>query len=361
MWTITTLADEQRALRRRNGRIVRWLEPGRHVLWFPRPGTADELVDVSRGYSPFAPELAAVLPEGTATVLDVPFRHLAILRIDGIPTQALLPGRYLLWQVRRRVEAEVFDLAPLNTSIPEALWPLVPAHLMQPVVVLPYERVVPYVDGHQLDVLGPGRYGLNQEGRTVTLVRVDLREQELQIAGQDVMSADKVSLRINVIVRFKIVDPARTLSSVTNLRDAMYAEAQLAARRLVAATTLEALLEQRNGAATQMMTEIGPRIAGWGAEITSVDLKDLILPGEMKTILNQVIEAEKRAAANVITRREETAATRSLANTARLLEQNPVLVRLKELESLERLAEKVGSITVVASPDKLLGSLRLPG
>ena len=76
---------------------------------------------------------------------------------------------------------------------------------------------------------------------------------------------------------------------------------------------------------------------------------------------NQVIEAEKRAAANVVLRREETAATRSLANTARLLEQNPVLLRLKELESLERLAEKVGSITVVASSDKLLGSLRLPG
>ena len=97
-------------------------------------------------------------------------------------------------------------------------------------------------------------------------------------------------------------------------------------------------------------TEIGPRIAGWGAEVTSVDLKDLILPGEMKTILNQVIEAEKRAAANVILRREETAATRSLANTAKLLEQNPVLVRLKELESLERLAEKVGSVTVFTAP-----------
>jgi hypothetical protein len=79
----------------------------------------------------------------------------------------------------------------------------------------------------------------------------------------------------------------------------------------------------------------------------------------MKTILNQVIEAEKRAAANVILRREETAATRSLANTAKLLEQNPVLLRLKELESLERLADKVGQVTVLATPEKLLGSLRL--
>lgn len=361
MWTITTLTDEQRAIRFRHGRIVRWLEPGRHLLWFPNAGTFDRVLDISAGYTPWTPELAAVLPQGVATVLDVPFRRLAVLKIDQLPVRVLLPGKYLLWQCRRRVEAEVFDLEPLRTPIPEAFWNLVPAQLMQQVVVLPHERVVPFLDGQQLELLGPGRYGLNQEGRTLTLVRVDLREQELQIVGQDVMSADKVSLRINVIVRFRIVDPALTLSSVTNLKDAMYAEAQLAARRLVAATTLEALLEGRNGAATQMLAEIAPRIAGWGAEVTSVDLKDLILPGEMKTILNQVIEAEKRAAANVILRREETAATRSLANTAKLLEQNPVLVRLKELESLERLAEKVGSITVVASPDRLLGTLRLPG
>ena len=72
----------------------------------------------------------------------------------------------------------------------------------------------------------------------------------------------------------------------------------------------------------------------------------LSFPGEMKTILNQVIEAEKRSQANMIQRREETAATRSLLNTAKLMENNPVLLRLKELEASERIAEKVGSITV---------------
>ncbi len=90
-----------------------------------------------------------------------------------------------------------------------------------------------------------------------------------------------------------------------------------------------------------------------------MDLKDVVLPGEMKTLLNQVIEAEKRAAANVILRREETAATRSLANTAKLLESNPTLLRLKELESWKEIAATVGNVTVVASPQQLLGQLSL--
>ncbi|MEQ1507762.1 MAG: slipin family protein [Myxococcota bacterium] len=361
MWTVTTVADHQRGVRRRNGRIVRLLDPGRHVLWFPRAGTADALIDLNTAYEPWSPELAAVLPSGVATEVEVPFRHVAILAVDGLPIRPLLPGRYLLWQARNRVTATIYALEPLFTSIPEAQWPLVPPHLMQVLAVGPHERVVLYVDGKRVDVLGPGRYGLNVEGRAVSTDRVDLREHELQIAGQDIMTSDKVSLRVNLIVRYRVVDPVLALGSVTDLRGALYSEAQMSARRLIAGVSLDGLLEARNGAASQMLDEVRARAIAWGTEVSSLDLKDIVLPGDMKTYLNQVIEAEKKAAANVILRREETAATRSLANTAKLLEQNPTLMRLKELESLERLAQNVGQVTVVASPERLLGALRLPG
>lgn len=360
MWSYTTVADHQRGLRRKNGRVVGWLEPGRHVRWFPSQ-TIDELIDLRAGFAPYTPELASVVPSGAATVLEVPFRHVAVLEVDTLPTQALLPGKYLLWQMRSRVEAKLYDLSPLHTPVPEALRPLVPAQLLQRLVVLAHERAILYVDGAVAEVLGPGSYGLDQEGRTLVVARVDLREQELVISGQDVMTSDKVTLRINLHLRFRVSDPVLSLSSVTNVRDALYAETQMSARRLLASQTLDALLEARGGAAAAMLGEIAPKASGWGIEVLGIDLKDVILPGEMKTILNQVIEAEKRAAANVILRREETAATRSLANTAKLLEQNPVLLRLKELEALERLAEKVGNVTVVTSPDKLLGTLKLPG
>ena len=86
----------------------------------------------------------------------------------------------------------------------------------------------------------------------------------------------------------------------------------------------------------------------------------MILPGEMKTILNQVVEAEKVAQANLIRRREETAATRSLLNTARLMEENPTLLRLKELETLEKVTEKVGSLTVYGGLEGVLKNM-VPG
>ncbi len=108
-----------------------------------------------------------------------------------------------------------------------------------------------------------------------------------------------------------------------------------------------------------MLEAIAPEANKWGIEVTGLDLKDLVLPGEMKTILNQVIEAEKRAAANVITRRAEAATTRSLANTAKLLEANPTLLRLEELEAMKELAGHVGELAVGVGADDLIGRMRL--
>ena len=92
-------------------------------------------------------------------------------------------------------------------------------------------------------------------------------------------------------------------------------------------------------------------------EVASVGVKDIILPGEMKTILARVVEAEKAAQANVIRRREETAATRSLINTAKVMEDNPIALRMKELETLERVTEKIDKISVYGGLDSVLNDL----
>jgi regulator of protease activity HflC (stomatin/prohibitin superfamily) len=99
------------------------------------------------------------------------------------------------------------------------------------------------------------------------------------------------------------------------------------------------------------------KLAALGLELTSVGVKDIVLPGEMKTILAQVVEAGKAAEANVIRRREETAATRSLLNTAKVMEDNPVALRLKELETLERVAERIDKISVFGGLDQVLNGL----
>ena len=88
-------------------------------------------------------------------------------------------------------------------------------------------------------------------------------------------------------------------------------------------------------------------------EIASAGVKDIILPGEIRDIMNTVLVAEKRAQANVITRREEVASTRSLLNTAKLMDENRTLLKLKELEYVERICENVGSINLGGNGDVL--------
>ena len=101
-------------------------------------------------------------------------------------------------------------------------------------------------------------------------------------------------------------------------------------------------------------SDVTEPLAAVGIDIKSVGIKDIILPGEMKDILNQVVLAEKTAQANNIRRREETAATRSLLNTAKLMEENPLLIRLKELETLEKVTDRVERLTVFGGLDGVL-------
>jgi regulator of protease activity HflC (stomatin/prohibitin superfamily) len=127
----------------------------------------------------------------------------------------------------------------------------------------------------------------------------------------------------------------------------LYLAMQLAAREAVSSRTLDELLAAREGVATEMHQVVASRSEVVGLELIRFGVKDVIRPGEMKTLLNRVIEAQKEAEANVILRREETAATRSLAQTAKVLGENPLLVRLKELEAYKELAAKVGQVHVI--------------
>lgn len=121
---------------------------------------------------------------------------------------------------------------------------------------------------------------------------------------------------------------------------------QLALREAVGVKTLDQLLEDKNALNQGIYQTIAGKAGHYGLQMISVGVKDIILPGEMKTILNQVVEAEKAAEANLIKRREETASTRSLHNTAKVMEGNPTIMRLKELEVLERVTERIDKITV---------------
>jgi len=139
--------------------------------------------------------------------------------------------------------------------------------------------------------------------------------------------------------------------------EALYRELQFALRAVVGTRTLDELLENKSLIDEGVNSQVRARLDGSGLVLENVGVKDIILPGEMKTILAQVVEAEKSAQANVIRRREETAATRSLLNTAKVMEENPTALRLKELETLERVAERIDKITVFGGLDSVLNGL----
>ena len=232
------------------------------------------------------------------------------------------------------------------------------ANFVQVVDVADGHRGQLYYDNVRDRLLDPGRYLFWTGIKQVRVAPVDMRECALEIQGQELMTQDKVSLRLNLTLRFQVTDAPLALASQVSFRDALYREAQLALRDEVGARSLDDLLARKEDLGVAVAGRIKQVGAGMGVAVLGAGLRDIVLPGEMRTILNQVIEAEKRAQANMIARREETAATRNLMNTAKLLENNPVLMRLKELESTERIAEKIGSLSVVGGLDGLFDALQ---
>ncbi len=202
-------------------------------------------------------------------------------------------------------------------------------------------------DGRHVDTLGAGTYALWKDVGRLRVVHVDLRERVLDVAGQDIMTADKVTLRLNAVVTFRVADPVKAVTAVDDHGQALYREAQLALRAVIGTRELDALLADKDAVATELDELLRRRVQAFGLEIVSLGIRDLILPGEMRTLMNRVTEARKAAEANLIVRREETAAMRSQANTAKILEASPTLMKLKELEVLEKVAEKANLSVVL--------------
>lgn len=353
------IQEGTRGLMYRDGKLVRFLRPGVHRVFNPLVDIEVELVGTANGIEGLTPAVEAVLPGDEVTIFDVPADHVAVVTRDERPMRIYGAGRIALWVTEHRLQVGLVDLRPLRTQLPVPFWPLASGDLLREVIVRPYERALVWVDGALGEVLTAGRYGLSVRDRKVEVLVVPMREQPLQVTGQELITRDKVSLRLNLMLKYRITDPVAATQAVDDLHDALYAEVQLVARGVVGATTVDELLERRDGVARSMVDAVASRAKTWGTEVLRLELKDIVLPGDMKVLMNQVVEADKRAQAMNILRREEVAATRSLANTARMLEDNPTLRRLKEVEAFKEVADKIGNLTVVVTPKELLGQLRL--
>jgi regulator of protease activity HflC (stomatin/prohibitin superfamily) len=210
------------------------------------------------------------------------------------------------------------------------------------------------VDGEFAKVLEPGLHAFWKFQRALQIESVDRRVQAMEVTGQEILTRDKVSLRVNLTALWQVLDAVKARGAFTSFTELVYKELQFALRETVGARTLDELLGDKGMLDREIGDAVRAKVEEQGFAIRSVGVKDVILPGEMKTILNQVVEAEKIAQANLIKRREETAATRSLLNTARLMDDNPTLLRLKELETLEKVTEKIDKLTVFVGLEGVL-------
>jgi regulator of protease activity HflC (stomatin/prohibitin superfamily) len=215
-----------------------------------------------------------------------------------------------------------------------------------------------YMDGRFERTLAPGAYAF-WGYRNVRVEQIDQRLQTLEIPGQEILTRDKVSIRVNVSAEYRVGDPVLAASSVQGWQAHLYRTVQFAVRQLLGGRTLDELLADKAGLeqASPVLAEVRAGMEPLGVQVSRVAFKDIILPGDMREMLNRVVLAEKEAQANLIRRREETAATRSLLNTARLMQESPLVVRLKELETLEKVAGKVDKISIYSGVDGLMRNL----
>ncbi|MFZ6745455.1 slipin family protein [Undibacterium sp. JH2W] len=254
-----------------------------------------------------------------------------------------------LEQAPRALEEHIVLAMRSNTSIAGLLAKHVTSY------EVPSEHVgMLYIDGVFHASLKPGFYAYWHGGNRLSLTVIDTRLTTLEITVQEMLTQDKVPLRVNATAGYKIIDAPLMLASLNDYKDFIYKEIQFALRAAVGSKTLDGLLENKNETDGQILQYVAQKAQAQGIEIVSLGIKDLILPGEIKTMLAKVVEAEKAAQVNVIRRREETAATRSLMNTSRVMEDNPVALRLKELETLEKMTEKIDKISVYGGLESLL-------
>lgn len=363
------VAQHERALVWKNKTFAGVLEPGKHWLTAPFSDLAIQLYDLTvpefeHPRVDFLVKEARPVMERYFDIVELTDHEAGLVYKNGKLAGVLAPGkRQLYWKGPTEVKIEKIDISQ-NVDVPAHVAKLL-ARARQPLLAQANEAIssveVPdtsvallVVDGKFTRLLEPGLHAFWKFQRTVKVELVDRRVQTMEVSGQDILTRDKVSLRVNLTALWQVEDVVQARSALQNFVEFIYKELQFALREAIGSRTLDELLGAKGELDRDIQNSARGKIEQHGIRLASVGIKDVILPGEMKDILNRVVEAEKVAQANLIKRREETAATRSLLNTARLMEENPTLLRLKELETLEKVTEKVDKLTVFGGLDGVL-------
>ncbi|MCS6859750.1 MAG: slipin family protein [Abditibacteriales bacterium] len=214
------------------------------------------------------------------------------------------------------------------------------------ITIYEYERGLLYVRGKFVRVLEPGRYRLLPFTHK-RIVVVDVRRAAVQIVNQKLLTADQITVTLNIVADYEIADVAAAVHKVADFGAQLYEDVQLAARNVVGAVTVDALLKERVSLNAQILEAVKPLAEGYGVRVLNVGIKDVILAPKVRDLLMKEAEAKRVAQAMLIGAREEVAAMRALANAARLAAEHPHLLRLRELDTVRAFAQTPGNTVVV--------------
>ena len=365
------IARHERGLLFRDRLLLAVLAPGVHRIADPHRRVEVEIHDISRVEftHPHLDVLAHSVPallEDHFVIVRLGDDEAGVVYVDGVLTDVLPPGsRRYYWKDAAEVRVDPIDLGA-DPEVPEPVLPLLARPREDSALARARYRCVYVaevadrhvglllVDGRLVRTLDPGRYAYWTFNRAVKVEQIDQRLQPMEVQGQEILTRDKVTIRVNMTASYRVSDPVKARSTLDRFTDHLYRELQFGLRQAVGTRTLDALLEDKGQLDRSILDYVREKVTVHGIEVAGVGVKDLILPGDMRELFNKVVEAEKVAQANVIKRREETAATRSLLNTAKLMDENPTLMRLKELEALEKVSDKVDRLTVFGGLDGVL-------
>lgn len=344
-----TVAKNQRGLVYKNGQLTAVLKSGTHHLFWGKTAqliAAQPAITAQHG-------LFADLQDGEFSGMlnryEVDANQLLLRRLGKNIVECYPAGTYLFWKTEMAFSYELIDTSSTEniTGFERAvLESSVMLERVHRVVVPEGNQLIVFVNGSYQHTLSANTYYFWKNANVFNFRLVDLRTVTIDVQGQELLTKDKTSIRVNFSGQYKITNVQRAIVENASYYAQMYAAIQLTIREVIGSQTLDQLLETKTELSVQLVEKANALLENIGLELITGGLKDIILPGDVKEILNKVLVAEKQAQANMIMRREETATTRNLLNTARLMEENDMLYKLKEMEFVERIAEKIDGIQI---------------
>lgn len=259
----------------------------------------------------------------------------------------LKTGNYFYFKGIHEFKVEKYDLNSLDeiTSIDQAILKNhTVAHYVKTFKLESYEKGLLFQDGKFVKELTNGSHTYWYGSHSLELMKVDMRTSQMELSGQELLTKDKAAVRLNFQMEYRVTDIQLALLDNSNYSKQLYSNGQLALREIVGSLSLDELLVSKETVGKFVLNFLKDNAEKLGLVVTQAGIRDIILPGEVKDIMNQVLVAEKQAQANAIARREETASTRNMLNTAKLMEDNAILLKLKEMEYVEKIANKIGEI-----------------